>query len=151
MRKGRKKILTKKLNRGQKILSVISILLFIGAFGWFTFINIQEVSHYTEVGKPSVGTKVSNDLVCMVNDTYMGKRQLLVSVHNKKYYGCCEMCVEKLQKNIDNVRFAIDPQTREPVDKASAFIVLKTYKSSEVLYFKSKESYDLFKNPIAPD
>ncbi len=153
MRKKNKKIVkratTRKLSKGDKILSVGFIIFFVGIFGWFTYINIQEAGHHAEVSKLYGGTEVSNDLVCMVNDTYMGEKQLLVPVDEKDYYGCCAMCVEKLQKNIDDARYAVDPQTLEPVDKATAFIVLKSDNSSEVLYFTSKENYHLYKNQHA--
>ncbi len=34
------------------------------------------------------------DLVCMVNDAYMGKKQLPIKFEGRMYYGCCEMCVK---------------------------------------------------------
>jgi len=49
--------------------------------------------------------------------------------------------VEKIQNNISNVRYAIDPQTQEQVDKATAFIVLQSNEGDAVWYFKSQENY----------
>ena len=84
--------------------------------------------------------QVPKELVCMVNDAYMGKDQILVPVGEKIYYGCCEMCVTKLQ-NMREVRYAIDPFSGDEVDKASSYIVLKGDGTDAVLYFESEENY----------
>jgi YHS domain-containing protein len=84
---------------------------------------------------------VDNDLVCMVNNAYMGRKQLPVAFEDKTYYGCCEMCVAKIQNNRE-VRYAQDPVTGKEVDKAEAYIVLKPGAGNgDVLYFESEETY----------
>ena len=83
--------------------------------------------------------------VCMVNDTYMGVDQIPVEVAGRMYYGCCEMCVEKLN-TLEEVRYAIDPYTGRKVDKSAAFIVLKTPSTGEVLYFESRQTYQQYQN-----
>src|SRR3546814_4863683 len=45
------------------------------------------------------GDVVPSDLVCMVNDEYMGKKQFEVSFEGKTYYGCCQMCKERIPKD----------------------------------------------------
>jgi YHS domain-containing protein len=60
-------------------------------------------------------------LVCMVNNTYMGKAQIPVEVQGKTYFGCCPMCKERLANEPDT-RTAVDPVTGETVDKATAVI-----------------------------
>ncbi len=84
------------------------------------------------------------EFVCMVNDAYMGIKQFPVPVGDKIYYGCCEMCVDKL-KNSTKYRYGIDPLTKEKVDKTEAFIVLQSKETGTVLYFKSKENYKKYK------
>jgi hypothetical protein len=86
---------------------------------------------------------IANELVCMVNDEFMGRKQFPVPVGDKIYYGCCENCVDKLQ-NSDQYRYGIDPLTREKVDKVEAFIVRQSEKDYSVFYFKSKENFDKF-------
>ncbi|MER2996710.1 hypothetical protein [Pontibacter populi] len=82
------------------------------------------------------------DLVCMVNNAYMGgKTQFPVPFDDKMYYGCCEMCVKTI-KNDRGVRFAKDPVTGQEVDKSEAFIALKPGGANgDVLYFASEENY----------
>ena len=87
--------------------------------------------------------KLQSSYVCYVNDAYMGKEQIPVDVKGKVYYGCCQGCVEKLQKNRD-LRYSIDPYSQNEVDKATAYIVLKEKGKSEVLYFENKENYEKY-------
>ncbi len=90
-----------------------------------------------------VDIQVPAELVCMVNDVYMGRKQFPVPVGDKIYYGCCENCVDKL-KNSDQYRYSIDPLTKEKVDKVEAYIVVKSMETGAVLYFKSKENYEKY-------
>jgi len=86
-----------------------------------------------------VGDRLPNELVCMVNNAYMGKSQIPVKVKGKTYYGCCEMCKTKLNED-ENARTAKDPSSGQLVDKSQAYIVLLN-KQGEVAYFESEESY----------
>ncbi|MEQ8683301.1 MAG: hypothetical protein RID25_26290 [Cyclobacteriaceae bacterium] len=92
----------------------------------------------------SLDEQLPNNKVCMVNDAYMGVEQIKVPVAGKIYYGCCENCVEKLNSK-ESSRFATDPHTGEKVDKADAYIVLKSKSTGEVYYFESAETYQQFK------
>jgi len=81
--------------------------------------------------------------VCMVNDQFMGgKEQILIEAEGKKYYGCCDNCIDKIKNNVNNVRSAKDPLTGEQVDKASAFIVKEA--DDDLLYFASEANYKQF-------
>ncbi|MGJ1432408.1 hypothetical protein ACR79M_13390 [Sphingobacterium spiritivorum] len=93
-------------------------------------------------GTVKKGDHVPSELVCMVNDAYMGKEQIKVDFEGKIYYGCCNMCKERIPKDAA-VRTAIDPQTMKSVDKASAYIVM-IGENGEVAYFESKQTYDQF-------
>lgn len=87
---------------------------------------------------------LKKNLVCMVNDTYMKKEQILVEVDNKKYYGCCQMCVETIT-NKRETRYANDPLTGNEVDKALAFIALNPESTAgKVLYFANVENYQKY-------
>ena len=86
-----------------------------------------------------IGELVPSDEVCMVNDAYMGKRQFDVKFDGKTYYGCCEMCKERIPKDA-TVRMAIDPYSHKQVDKANAVIAV-TGNNGEVSYFENKENY----------
>lgn len=86
------------------------------------------------------GDHVPNELVCMVNNAFMNKKQIEIQYKGKTYYGCCEGCVGRI-KTDETARTAIDPETGAKVDKAKAYIVL-IGESGEVAYFTSKKSYE---------
>ena len=81
--------------------------------------------------------RVEAKKVCMINNQVFEKDQIPVPVNGKTYYGCCEMCKERLAKDAE-ARTAVDPVTGKKVDKATAVIVAQT--DGSVLYFESEET-----------
>ena len=62
------------------------------------------------------GDIVPHDQVCMVNNAYMGKKQLEVKHDGKTYYGCCENCKLRIPQE-ENARMAYDPISHQLIDK----------------------------------
>lgn len=91
---------------------------------------------------PKKGEHVPNNLVCMVNDAYMGKEQIEVPHEGKMYYGCCNMCKEKIPKD-ESARYATDPHSLKKINKADAYIVV-IGDNNEVAYFESEANYQQF-------
>jgi YHS domain-containing protein len=81
--------------------------------------------------------RVEAKKVCMVNDQLFEKDQIPVAFEGKTYYGCCEMCKERLAKDAA-ARTAVDPVTGRKVDKATAVIVAPP--QGKVLYFESEKT-----------
>ncbi len=92
--------------------------------------------------QPKIGDLVPNDEVCMVNNAYMGKKQLEVKYDGKIYYGCCEDCQRKIP-NDENARMAYDPVSKKPIDKATA-IIAKSDENDGVLYFENQSNYEIY-------
>jgi YHS domain-containing protein len=80
--------------------------------------------------------------VCMVNDQFMGVAQIPVVVEDRTYYGCCAMCKDKLEKQLE-LRTARDPVSGAEVDKAKAIIVQDA--AGKVLYFASEDTLGKFR------
>lgn len=95
-------------------------------------------------GQPKVGDLLPNDEVCMVNNAYMGKKQLEVKYDGKIYYGCCADCQEKIPTQ-ESARIALDPVSKKPVDKATA-IIAKADENDNVLYFENQSNYETYFN-----
>jgi YHS domain-containing protein len=93
-----------------------------------------------EEKKPEL-KRVETKKVCMVNNQVFDKDQIPVTVEGKTYYGCCEMCKERLSKDAA-ARTAVDPVTGKPVDKATA--VIAAMPDGKVLYFESQETYEKY-------
>ena len=104
--------------------------------------QMSEMMQPSETMAYNVGDKVPNKQVCMVNNAYMGKDQFEVPYDGKTYYGCCNMCVERIP-NDENARKAKDPYTGKEIDKANAYIVLKDQQGN-VDYFENEENYKKF-------
>ncbi|WP_342329552.1 hypothetical protein [Pedobacter sp. FW305-3-2-15-E-R2A2] len=101
-----------------------------------------QVAPATLTKGPKKGSRVLNSEVCMVNDAYMGKKQIEVPYKGDMFYGCCEMCVERIPKD-ETVRIATDPQTGAKVNKATAYIILLNEEGS-VAYFANEKNYKDF-------
>ncbi len=138
-------------------ISIVVVLVFsiytLSESSWFEESNVPEVSNITsvsnvsEVSNKEPDVKLKTELVCMVNDAFMGIKQFPVPMGDKMYYGCCEQCVDKI-KNNRQFRYAKDPLTGEEVDKALAFIVMKSEKDHSVYYFKSENNYSKFQDKL---
>ena len=85
--------------------------------------------------------RVETKKVCMVNNQVFDKDQIPVTVEGKTYYGCCEMCKERLTKDAA-ARTAVDPVTGKPVDKATAVIAAQP--DGTVLYFESEKTLEQY-------
>ncbi|HLS29959.1 MAG TPA: hypothetical protein VK021_03810, partial [Flavobacteriaceae bacterium] len=62
-----------------------------------------------------------------------------VIVDGKTYYGCCKMCEDRLPVD-ETVRVAVDPISKNQVDKADALIAI-TGSKGEVSYFENEANY----------
>ncbi|HEX3127450.1 MAG TPA: hypothetical protein VH394_08975 [Thermoanaerobaculia bacterium] len=82
--------------------------------------------------------RVETKKVCMVNNQVFEKDQIPVTVDGKTYYGCCEMCKERLAKDAA-IRSAVDPVSGKTVDKATA--VIGALPDGKVLYFESETTF----------
>ena len=51
-----------------------------------------------QAGEKAELKRVETKKVCMVNNQVFEKDQIPVAVDGKTYYGCCEMCKERLAK-----------------------------------------------------
>lgn len=71
----------------------------------------------------------------MINNQYMGKAQIPVTVDGKTYFGCCAMCKKRLEQDAES-RMATDPLSGGRVDKADA--VIGKAASGEVFYFENE-------------
>lgn len=96
----------------------------------------------TKTQEPQTLTRVTDaSEVCMVNDQYMQRPQIPVTVGERTYYGCCEMCKGRLM-NDASVRAARDPVTGATVDKALA--VIGRTGAGKVYYFENEATLAQF-------
>ncbi len=85
--------------------------------------------------------RVPTEQVCMVNDAFMGKKQIPIPVQGKTYYGCCKMCISTLTNDAEE-RQAIDPVNGHTVDKATA--VIGALPDGNVFYFENEKNLNAY-------
>jgi YHS domain-containing protein len=83
-------------------------------------------------------TETPADLVCMVNNAYMGRPQMPVEVEGETYFACCDMCVGRLNRDPAS-RLATDPVSGRPVNKAKA--VMARTDDGKMFYFENAENF----------
>lgn len=86
--------------------------------------------------------QVEAKYVCMINNQRFNKEQIPIAVGNRTYYGCCQMCKDKL-RNDPRSRAAIDPVSKKRVDKATAIIGVDA--DGSAYYFENAENLKQFK------
>ena len=91
--------------------------------------------------------KVENRFVCMITDKVFEEEQIPVTVNGIKYYGCCNMCVEKLNTQVES-RYAIDPISQKRINKAKA--VIGADSDNNIYYFESLENLKQF-DPLSTE
>lgn len=100
-----------------------------------------------QTGTPKKGadvTRIGEQYVCMVTDKAFDKKQIPVRVHGDTYYGCCQGCVNRLHRD-PSIRTAIDPVSRDTVDKATAIVGVGP--DGQVYYFESETNMQAFDPP----
>jgi YHS domain-containing protein len=86
--------------------------------------------------------QVESKYVCMINNQRFNKEQIPIAVGERTYYGCCQMCKDKL-RNDPRSRVAIDPVSKKKVDKATAIIGVDD--DGSAFYFENVENLKHFK------
>lgn len=139
----------KKAKRRLPLWAAVVALAFAGtALGvWIGQTSPSTEARARKATVPSVAPGIDPSQVCFINDRYMGKPQIPVSVEGKTYYGCCQGCADRLRAD-RSTRFATDPHTGKEVDKATAFIVTDPHGGEQVLYFDSADTYAAYQASV---
>lgn len=86
-------------------------------------------------------TPVEARFVCMITNKVFAEEQIRIPLNDRVYYGCCQMCVAKVNDNPES-RYTTDPVTGNRVNKADA--VIGADSSGKVYYFESGKTLDAF-------
>ena len=77
----------------------------------------------------------------MMQDMVLTKPGIAIEYQGKTYYGCCDMCKEKIKNAPQKYTRATDPVSGKPVDKATAFIYGL---DGDAYYFASESNRQAF-------
>ena len=87
------------------------------------------------------GPVVKPEMVCMMQDMVLTKPGIAIQHEGKTYYGCCQMCKEKIASDPEKYTKAKDPVSGKTVDKATAVIYGL---DGSAFYFESKSTMKQF-------
>jgi YHS domain-containing protein len=124
----------------KRYLGPLALVLMLAVAAWGVAAQVREPAKpaVTPTAEAERLRKVEDvKQVCMVNNQFMGKDQIPVEVEGRTYYGCCEMCKERLAKD-EAARYSTDPVSGARVDKAKAVIGVQP--DGSVLYFENEAS-----------
>src|SRR5438093_11926943 len=82
------------------------------------------------------GNVEKREYVCMMQDMVLTRPGIAIQYEGKTYYGCCEMCKQKIKNEPGKYTKATDPVSKKPVDKAESFV----YGIEETAYYCSSEA-----------
>lgn len=151
-KKAGKASVTKKRERkwSEIFINVFAIVLLGGAFVWMSVVIYNESTSEREskeqylASLPGLTDTIPHSKICMVDDIFQGDfPSIPVSIENKTYYGCSQKATRDLT-TVDSLRMAIDPMSKEKVDKATAIVAIHPDKDGKVMYFGSKDTYNKY-------
>ena len=82
------------------------------------------------------GNVEKREYVCMMQDMVLTRPGIAIQYQGKTYYGCCEMCQQKIKNEPGKYTKAVDLVSKKAVDKAEAFI----YGIEGTAYYFSSEA-----------
>lgn len=127
------------------ILAFVSVGATLVWIVWMAHNSVPpQPGHNHLTGLPESTTQLNPHKVCMSTNAFMGDYPLMpVSDVTGTYYACSEHCKDALLSN-EAERYAIDPISKNRVNKAQAIICVHPDKSGKVCYFESKENHLAF-------
>jgi YHS domain-containing protein len=140
-RRARKEVFNMK-SPMKSLLNIGSRVCLLASLAFLSGISYAAGRQQSEQPKDRSLVQVESKYVCMVNNQRFDKEQIAIKVKDRTYYGCCEMCKEKLRNNAKS-RVAIDPVSGKQVDKAIA--VIGASPDGKVYYFESVDNLKQFK------
>lgn len=87
------------------------------------------------------GPIADKSLVCMMKDTMQPKAGIAHDYEGKRYWFCCDMCIQSFQENPGPIAHAKDPVDGTLVDKATAPAYAVKGKA---FYFSSEQTLKTF-------
>jgi YHS domain-containing protein len=85
--------------------------------------------------------QVEARFICMINNKVFDSEQIAVPIGETTYYGCCQMCVQKLNEDPES-RYVADPVSGNRIDKSEA--VLGAAPDGTVYDFESLDNLRAF-------
>jgi len=88
--------------------------------------------------------EISHNLVCSSGNQIKFGSLMPLKIKDKTYWICCDQCKARLLYNV-NTRYAVDPFSKNRINKADAIIIQNPKSNGMVLYFESMDNFLKYK------
>ena len=88
--------------------------------------------------------EISHNLVCSSGNQIKFGSLMPLEIKDKTYWICCDQCKARLLYNV-NTRYAVDPFSKNRINKADAVIIQNPKSKGMVLYFESMDNFLKYK------
>ena len=88
--------------------------------------------------------EISHNLVCSSGNQIKFGSLIPLKIKDKTYWICCDQCKARLLYNV-NTRYAVDPFSKNRINKADAIIIQNPKSNGMVLYFESMDNFLKYK------
>lgn len=84
--------------------------------------------------------EIPHNIVCSVGNQIEFANLKKLNINDKTYWVCCDQCKARLENNI-NLRLAIDPFSKNMINKSNAVIIQNPKAIRKVMYFESMDNF----------
>lgn len=142
-RKDKEKVKSLWSKSEKRILIIVASVLFFALVVYYGIPVIKYQSNQNSLNE-LYNQELAVNKVCMVGDEIKFKTIRPVKIEGKTYWACCNKCEAKLNNNLNNVRYATDPFSKEKINKADAVVVQNPTKKGRVLFFETYNNYEKY-------
>ncbi|WP_346856896.1 hypothetical protein [uncultured Draconibacterium sp.] len=142
-RKDKEKVKSLWSKSEKRVLIIVASVLFFALLAYYGIPAIKYQRNQDSLNE-LYNQELAVNKVCMVGDEIKFKVIRPVKIEGKTYWACCSKCEAKLNNNLNDIRNAIDPFSKEIINKADAVVVQNPTKKGRVLFFKTYNNYDKY-------
>jgi len=142
-RKDKEKVKSLWSKSEKRVLIIVASVLFFALLAYYGIPAIKYQSNQNSLNE-LYNQELAVNKVCMAGDEIKFKVINPVKIEGKTYWVCCNKCETRLKKNLNDVRYATDPFSKEKINKADAVVVQNPTKKGRVLFFESITNYEKY-------
>jgi hypothetical protein len=127
----------------KKVLIIVASVLFFALLVYYGVPAIKYQSNQNSLNE-LYNQELAINKVCMAGNEIKFKVINPVKIEGKTYWACCNKCEAKLNNNLNDIRYATDPFSKEKINKADAVVVQNPIKKGRVLFFKTYNNFEKY-------
>ncbi len=142
-KKDKEKVKTLWSKSEKRVLIIVASVLFFALVAYYGIPALKYQSNQNSLNE-LYNQELAVNKVCMAGDEIKFEVIHPVKIEGKTYWACCHKCEARLNKNLNDVRYATDPFSMEKINKADAVVVQNPTKKGRVLFFETYNNYEKY-------